>query len=60
MVVVVAPVNFETDIAYLKDPERVVSDEVVADASLRAPHKKLIYDMRPTRDAFNLDVHGTN
>ncbi|KAK8134622.1 hypothetical protein PG984_006634 [Apiospora sp. TS-2023a] len=58
MAAAVAPVNFETEIAYLKDPERVVSDEVVADASLRAPHKKLIYDMRPNRDAFTLDVHG--
>lgn len=58
MAAAVAPINFETEIAYLKDPERVVSDEVVGDASLREPHKKIVYDMRPARDEFELDIHG--
>ncbi len=42
----------------MKDPERVCSDEVVADASLRAPHTKLVRDMRPNQDDFNLDTYG--
>ncbi|KNG45956.1 extracellular serine carboxypeptidase [Stemphylium lycopersici] len=53
-----SPVDFHTEISYLKDPERVCSDEVVADASLRAPRTKLVRDMRPNKDNFKLDTHG--
>ncbi|RYN29241.1 hypothetical protein AA0112_g7372 [Alternaria arborescens] len=52
------PINFETEISYLKDPQRVCSDEVVADASLRAPRTKLVRDMRPNKNDFKLDIHG--
>ncbi|KAF1365569.1 hypothetical protein EJ07DRAFT_151054 [Lizonia empirigonia] len=52
------PINFHTEISYLKDPKRVCSDEVVADASLRAPRTKLVRDMRPNQDDFKLDIHG--
>ena len=53
-----SPVDFHTEISYLKDPERVCSDEVVADANLRAPRTKLVRDMRPNKDDFKLDTHG--
>jgi hypothetical protein len=53
-----SPVNFVTEISYLKDPKRVCSDEVVADANLRAPYTKLVRDMRPNKADFKLDVHG--
>ncbi|KAI9150202.1 Cytochrome P450 monooxygenase BOA3 [Paramyrothecium foliicola] len=45
-------------ITYLKDPGRVVSDEVVPDASLKAPRTKLVQDMRPRVNNFSLDTHG--
>lgn len=50
--------DFETEVCYLKDPQRVCSDEVVPDESLKAPRKVQVHDMRPALASYDLDVHG--